>query len=71
MKTKLQKISINETGKNLIKDVEVIKEIKKTKEPIYVLIEPKISEKLEKNTNQLLEIEIALRKCDRFGFFSK
>ena len=72
MKIKLQKISATEAKKyDLAKDVDVMRVIKEAKEPAYFLIESKNGVRPEKTTNQLLEIEIALRKCDRFGFFNK
>ncbi len=71
MKEKLKEITITKGGVeniNIIKDKDILKDIITTKDRIFV-IEHKNNNQ-EKN-NPLLQIEIAIRKCERFGLFSK
>ena len=66
MSTGLQEISIDDIKeKGLIKDREAFDYIKKEGRPIYIVTG---FSSIEKN-DQLLEIEIAIRKCERSGLF--
>ena len=65
MKGKLKKLTIDE-ARNVIFNEDVA-HIKKTDEPFF-----EISDKaLARKTDELIELEIALRKCERVGVFKK
>jgi len=62
----LKKISTSE-AKDLIPDKEILESVEKDNDPIFKISRPESTKDLL--NNQLLEIEIALRKCDRYGVF--
>ena len=66
MKEKLKKIT-NKEAKNIIPDKDALRYIKRTKEQPFVIKEFKA--KKDKTTDRLIKLEIAFRKCDRFGVF--
>jgi len=66
MKNSLKKISIAE-AKTLVLDKEALASIEKNNDPIFRINENESAKSLV--NNQLLEIEIAFRKCDRYGIF--
>ncbi len=67
MKEKMKKIT-NKKAKNIIFDKDALNRIEKTREmPLEI---EDISSNRHRKTNHLIEIEIAFRKCDRFGVFN-
>ncbi len=63
---KLKQIETREL-EGIIIDKSIVKEIKETKEPVYKISSSASTE--IKNSNQLINIEIALRRCRRVGIF--
>lgn len=68
MKEKLRKVTIREF-KNIVFDKKFLKQIKKNKEPILRVVKPEPQKK--KPTDPLIELEVALRRCIRVGFFKR
>ena len=62
----LDRITIEE-AKQIISDKEGIKVLKKS-EPIFRIVSDFIE---TSETDELVDIEIALRQCERTGFFRK
>jgi len=67
MKVKLKEIKIKK-ARNIIPDKELVSHIIKTKEPIFEIEKSRLPKKTK---NRLLELEIALRRCERVGVFTK
>lgn len=61
---KLKKIEIKDI-KKFTTDKDIIRNAKKTNQPIFRLC----NEKATANTDELVDIEITMRKCRRVGLF--
>jgi len=71
MQSKLSKLSSSSAYKyDCDKDIDVMRVIKDAKEPVYIVHNSEASYSTKREHDQLLKIEIALRKCDRFGLFA-
>lgn len=66
MSPKLKKITCEE-ARSVIVDKNVLKLVVNRKEPVFI-IKSRIS---QDKKEPLLEVEVALRKCERVGLFSK
>lgn len=64
--SKLKQIEIQEI-ESIVIDKDIAKEMKETEEPIYKINSDTSAE--IKTPNQLINIEIALRRCRRVGMF--
>lgn len=66
MENKIKKISSRANIRKKIRDEEIFKNIKQEESVFYTDIKIENQE-----TNPLLDIELALRKCERVGVFKR
>ncbi|TRZ80563.1 hypothetical protein D4R86_04110 [bacterium] len=68
MKSNLKEIKIEE-AKNIIIDKDILKQVREDREPIFKV--DRVGLQQNETSDSLVELEIALRKCERVGVFKK